>query len=145
VLSGTLHVYISDGKQQPLATIAAGECVGEMSVLDSQKPSARVIAAEPARVLELHQGLVWEFIDATEGMARNLLYILSNRLRINTSALLESLQQQVHFERSAHLDPLTELQSAEPGVAQDRPSAAPRHTHDTARQLLCPVFGVGGV
>ena len=111
VLSGTLHVYISDGKQQPLATIVAGECVGEMSVLDSRKPSARVVAAEPARVLELHQGLVWEFIDATEGMARNLLYILSNRLRINTSALLESLQQQVHFERSAHLDPLTELQN----------------------------------
>lgn len=109
VLSGTLHVHVSDGAQLPLATIAAGECVGEMSVLDSQKPSARVIAAEPVRVLELHQGLVWEFIDATAGMARNLLYILSDRLRYNTSALLESLQQQVDFERSAHLDPLTEL------------------------------------
>lgn len=109
VLSGRFEVHIGATDQAPLASISAGECVGEMSVLDSQKPSARVIAAVPSRVLELHQELIWQFIDATEGMARNLLYILSSRLRVNTEALFESLRRQLQFERYADLDGLTGL------------------------------------
>lgn len=109
VLSGRFEVHIGETEQSPLASISAGECIGEMSVLDSQKPSARVIAAVPSRVIELHQDLIWQFIDATEGMARNLLYILSSRLRVNTEALFESLRRQLQFERYADLDGLTGL------------------------------------
>ena len=109
ILSGRFEVHVGDHGKEPLAVLGKGECVGEMSVLDSQKPSAQVIAATPSRVLELHQSLVWQFVDATEGMARNLLYIISSRLRINTNALFESLRRQVQFERFADLDGLTGL------------------------------------
>jgi len=109
VLSGRFEVHIGENNQLPLASISAGECVGEMSVLDSQKPSARVIAVVPSRVVELHQSMIWQFVDATEGMARNLLYILSSRLRVNTEALFESLRRQLQFERYADLDGLTGL------------------------------------
>ena len=109
VLSGRFEVHIGEADQAPLASISAGECVGEMSVLDSQKPSARVIAVVPSRVIELHQNMIWQFVDATEGMARNLLYILSSRLRVNTEALFESLRRQLQFERYADLDGLTGL------------------------------------
>lgn len=109
VLSGCFEVHVGDQGQQLLATIAPGECIGEMSVLDNQKPTARVIAAEPSRVLSLHQQVVWQFVDATGGMARNLLYIISGRLRINTAALFESLSRQIESERHADLDGLTGL------------------------------------
>ena len=109
VLSGCFEVHVGDQGQQLLATIDPGECIGEMSVLDSQKPTARVIAAKPSRVLQLHQRVVWQFVDATGGMARNLLYIISRRLRVNTAALFESLSRQIEFERYADLDGLTGL------------------------------------
>ena len=109
VLSGRFEVHVGATNQAPLASISAGECVGEMSVLDSQKPSARVIAAVPSRVVELHQDMIWQFVDTTKGMARNLLYILSSRLRVNTEALFESLRRQLQFERYAEQDGLTGL------------------------------------
>jgi len=111
ILSGRLEVHVGDQGQQPLAVLEAGECVGEMSVLDSQKPSAQVIAAARSRVIELHQSLIWQFVDATEGMARNLLYIISSRLRVNTTALFESLRREIQFERYADLDGLTGLRN----------------------------------
>lgn len=109
VLSGNLEVHVGESGPNPLADIGIGECVGEMSVLDSLNPSARVVASEPTRILELHQTKVWRCIDATEGMARNLLYILSDRLRVNTTALTESRRREFTFERFANIDALTEL------------------------------------
>lgn len=111
VLDGALEVRVGDTDTSPLATIGSGECVGEMSVLDSLNPSASVVASGAARILELHQTKVWQCIDATEGMARNLLYILSDRLRANTLALTESRRREFVFERVASIDPLTELQN----------------------------------
>ena len=109
LLSGAMQVHINETHQEPLATLGTGDVVGEMSVLDSEKPSATVTATDFTRLLEVHESVIWRAIDATEGMARNLLYILSGRLRHNTVALLESLRRQTLFQRYADLDALTNL------------------------------------
>lgn len=109
VLSGRLQVHVGDLMQVPVAVVEAGDCVGEMSVIDSKKPSAFVIAMEPARVLRMHRDTIWRLIDASRGLAPNLLHVLSKRLRANNDALHESVRQQLMYERYAHLDPLTNL------------------------------------
>jgi diguanylate cyclase (GGDEF)-like protein len=109
VLAGRLQVHVGDPMQIPVAVVEAGECVGEMSVIDSKRPSAYVVAAEPTRLLRIHRDTIWRLIDASRGLAPNLLHMLSKRLRANNDALYESMRQQLMYERFAHLDPLTNL------------------------------------
>lgn len=54
ILSGKANVVMnSNGKEIVLATLGAGECVGEMSLLDSQPHSATVIAESQVDALVL--------------------------------------------------------------------------------------------
>jgi diguanylate cyclase len=109
LMEGRLQVHLDDPGQPPVAEILPGECVGEMSVIDHQRPSAYVVVRDPAMLLELPGKAVWRLIDASEGMARNLLYILAGRIRTSNRSLSRSLQRESLYERYAHLDPLTNL------------------------------------
>src|ERR1035437_1225852 len=51
ILEGSLNVYLLEKESQQYTVLSAGECVGEISIVDGKYPSALVVAAEPARVL----------------------------------------------------------------------------------------------
>lgn len=55
ILSGTANVVVtnSSGKELVLATLGAGDCIGEMSLLDNQPHSATVVTATQVDVLVL--------------------------------------------------------------------------------------------
>jgi diguanylate cyclase (GGDEF)-like protein len=110
VLSGSLGVaadsVTGDGGA---STVLAGESVGEQSVLDEAANLATISALEDSELLVIEPELVWQLIDQSNGVARNLLRLLSFRIRA-ANALLRRRQKLGEFYRQLSLnDPLTGL------------------------------------
>jgi diguanylate cyclase (GGDEF)-like protein len=109
ILSGALDVLLDPSDALPLATLNAGDCVGELSLLDGRPRSAAVVAQKPSIVLEVTQEPFWSLIRTSHQAALNLLGVLADRLRGNNGTLTESLRLQREFQRHAALDSLTGL------------------------------------
>lgn len=109
VLSGSLHVHVGSIETPPLATMEVGACVGEMSIIEDRDPSAYVIAAEDSHLLLIHQTILWEMVDASHDFAKNLLVVLSERVRSHNRVIADSFGEMKKFERHAKTDALTNL------------------------------------
>jgi diguanylate cyclase (GGDEF)-like protein len=109
LLEGELRVYLHGTEMPAHSIVNPGECVGEMSLIDGQPASARVIAVRPARLLSIPHQTVWRLVDAVEGIARNLLSILSGRMRRSNVTLLAAQARTEEYERSTSVDLLTGL------------------------------------
>jgi len=109
VLSGALRVHVGAPDTPVLATMEAGACVGEMSIIEDRDPSAYVIAAEDSHLLCIHRTLLWKMVDASHELAKNLLVVLSERVRSHNRAIAESYGEMRKFERHATTDALTKL------------------------------------
>ena len=104
VLGGCLTVHLHSLDNLPLAFLETGECVGEISILDQQNPSAIVIASEAATVLAIPYKMLWELLDESPQIARNLLYILAQRTRSDHAIILAR-------EQHAYIDMVTGLRN----------------------------------
>ena len=109
ILAGRAEVRFSHEKPCPSLYLESGECAGEMSIFEDTRPSATVVTDSHCHVLVMSAKVVWTLIDRSQVVARNLLHILSARVRRNNVALMQShVQQRIH-ERDAHCDALTGL------------------------------------
>lgn len=109
VLSGQLRVY-AGGRELPAnAVLEAGDCAGEMSLIDGERSSALVLAAAPSELLAIPHERMWEMIDLDPHIARNLLAILSGRVRDNNITLVTTQSRSLEFEQASSVDPLTGL------------------------------------
>ena len=109
VLSGSLNVHVGAPETPILATMEAGACVGEMSIIEDRDPSAYVIGAEDTHMLVIHQTVLWEMVDASHEFAKNLLVVLSERVRSHNRVIADSYGEIQKFERHATTDALTGL------------------------------------
>jgi diguanylate cyclase (GGDEF)-like protein len=109
VIRGRCAIQLAHYDEEPLAMVEPGECVGEMSIIDSRVPSATVIATESTRVLEIEQDILWRMVSHSHEVARNLLYIMSERIRYSNLVIADSLEQQRKFQHHATIDALTGL------------------------------------
>jgi diguanylate cyclase (GGDEF)-like protein len=109
VLFGSLRIELAAENRAFITYVNRGECVGELSVLDSKPTTARVIAAEDSHIMILERESLWRLINTSHIVARNLLYILSNRIRKDDEALSDSFILQQRYARSARIDTLTGL------------------------------------
>jgi len=109
VLSGSLNVHVGSIETPSLATMEVGACVGEMSIIEDRDPSAYVIAAEDSHLLLIHQTILWEMVDASHDFAKNLLVVLSERVRSHNRVIAESFGEMKKFEHHAKTDALTNL------------------------------------
>jgi diguanylate cyclase (GGDEF)-like protein len=92
-----------------LQRILPGESVGEQSVLDEAVNLDAITALYDSELLVIEPELVWRLIDETSGVARNLLRLLSFRIRA-ANALLRRRQKLGEFYRQMSLnDGLTGL------------------------------------
>ena len=106
VLSGALAEAGADGI---VSKILPGESVGEQSVLDEATNLADISALDVTELLLIEADLVWQLIDQSNGVARNLLRLLSFRIRA-ASALLRRRQKLGEFYRQLSMnDGLTGL------------------------------------
>ncbi len=109
LLNGRLVIQLSDHEDIPLVTVEAGECVGEMSIFDSRVPSAQVKASEVTDVLVIEQDILWRMVSVSHEIARNLLYIMSERMRYSNLVIADSLEMQRKYQQYASTDALTGL------------------------------------
>ncbi|BAO30823.1 GGDEF domain-containing protein [Sulfuritalea hydrogenivorans] len=107
ILDGELRVYLADRTMPEHAVFGAGDCVGEMSLLDGQKASALVLAAHDTRLLAMPHEVLWALVDCSHGVARNLLAIMAGRMRNDNLAMVNSQTQSLEFEQASSVDALT--------------------------------------
>ncbi len=109
VLSGSVNVHVGSTEAPVLATMEVGACVGEMSIIEDRDPSAFVVAVEPTHLLVIHQSVLWDMVNASHEFAKNLLVVLSERVRSHNRVIADSYGELRKFERHATTDALTGL------------------------------------
>ncbi len=111
ILFGRLSVQMKEFRVEPIAMFGEGECVGEMSVLGDGYVSAYVIAATDCRLVSIDQAALWALIDNSPEASRNMLSILSHRIRVGDQRVAESLEREQGYGGSDMVDELTGLYS----------------------------------
>lgn len=135
ILAGELRVYLG-GRDLPEHTVlGVGDCAGEMSLLDGQNPSAQVIAALDTTVLAIRHETVWDMIEKSHGLARNLLAILAGRVRHDNLTLVTTQSHSLEFEDAASVDVLTGLHNRR-WMNEAFPRVLRRCEHDAAPACL---------
>jgi len=99
VLDGALRVSVDQGGVTPQFVLGPGDCLGELSIIDGGEVSALVTAQGPCRLLLLPAIVLWNTLVTVPGVARNLLAILSRRLRSTNELMRRELQQIVRLEQ----------------------------------------------
>ena len=110
VLSGSLSVHLP-GTAQPLVPIRAGECVGELSLLDGHRVSADVRADSRTLVVAVERELLWWLMEQAPIVARNMLCMLAGRVRNDNRLLQDAERKQSQYEKAATVDALTGLRN----------------------------------
>lgn len=109
VLSGELTVHVGSADSPVLTTMEVGACAGEMSIIEDRDPSAFVIAAEPTHLLVIHKDVLWNLVDVSHEFSKNLLMVLSERVRTHNHFIAASIGDWRKLERHAVTDALTGL------------------------------------
>lgn len=107
LLSGQLGVHLESPTSQMLRTIEAGDCIGELSIIEDTNPSAYVLARKLSHLLKLENEVLWEMVYADGRIMKNLLSIISRRLIANTQFILLEKSQSKKLEQFAMVDALT--------------------------------------
>ena len=100
LLEGELKVYLGSLDNQPVSALQPGDCAGEISFIDNDRPSAYVVATQPALVLRLHRESLVRLFSQSPEMMQNLLELLCERVRQGNRLILDS-------EQNANVDTLT--------------------------------------
>ena len=98
VLDGTVRVHLDHSESQNWIHIGTGACIGEMSIIDGKPVSAFAVAEAGSRILEIEQNRFWNNIVSHPLAMRNLLAVLSERMRRNDRAVLKGMQDQLRLE-----------------------------------------------
>lgn len=92
LISGQLSVHLTPSSvHEPVATLNAGDCVGEMSVLVDRKVSAYVTAAAESQLLVIGYSAFWKLIKESNDAAQNVLHILVHRVRAGNALMTDAL------------------------------------------------------
>ncbi len=112
VLRGALAVAadtrtgMADGT---VSKVLPGESVGEQSVLDEQTNFAAISALEETDLLVIEPDIVWQLIDQSNVLARNLLRLLSFRIRAASAQLRRREKVGEFYRQLSMIDGLTGL------------------------------------
>ncbi len=81
---GTVRICspLPDGSQVFLALLAAGDTVGEMSLIDKKGRSADVVTLEPTKLISINRAAFDHLMTNGSTFPRNLMRILARRLRL---------------------------------------------------------------
>lgn len=115
VLRGSLGVAQAASETRPMdgtvSKILPGECVGELSVLDEESNSSTVTALEESELLVIEADRLWRLIDESNGVARNMLRLLSFRIRAANAQIRRRHKVGEFYRQLSMVDGLTGLQN----------------------------------
>lgn len=89
-----------DGEEIPLTKVTPGECVGELAYFSEARRSASVRAVTDAQLLRIHYADLSRAIEISSTLARNLLDVVTSRLRRTNVRFVEMAQKARVNERS---------------------------------------------
>jgi len=98
-----VHTSLPDGTEVILAVLGPGEVVGEMSVSDSLGRSASVTTLEDCTFLRMDRRTFLSSMEEVPAIARNLVGILSRRLRLADTHIRSLSALDVHGRVAAQL------------------------------------------
>ncbi|PWC44260.1 cyclic nucleotide-binding domain-containing protein [Azospirillum sp. TSO22-1] len=83
LLDGTARVSRAEqgGTDVAIATLAPGDCFGEMALLDGEQRSATIVAATACRYFTMQHDAFWALIAPSPALLRKLLAELSAKMR----------------------------------------------------------------
>lgn len=111
VLKGILRVDVVGREGREHSHVGRGECVGELSVIEGGATTATVIAVEDCELLALPGETVLELVDHSHAVARNLVRLLSRRLKGSNRLLRDEAESSELLRRQVNFDALTGLHS----------------------------------
>jgi diguanylate cyclase (GGDEF)-like protein len=112
VLKGTLALATNTARRQlenSTTQYFHGECVGEISVLDEESHSATIAAVIDSELLLIDAETMWRLIEESNGVARNLLQLLSFRIRAANAQLRNRQKVGEFYRQLSMVDGLTGL------------------------------------
>lgn len=142
VLEGRFQVHLDAANSRLGFPIDAGECIGEMSIIDGKPVSAYVVAEQPSVVLPVHKDLFWEHLAQTPLVTRNLMQLLAERMRRRNDVMLTAMEHQLRLEHLAR-----ELATARQIQASMLPKQFPlfpQHPQLDVHAIMEPAREVGG-
>ncbi len=104
VLAGRLCVQFKS-PLDPITVLEPGEVLGELSVVDGQISSAHVVADLDSRLLVLDEKTCWTLVEASQAIARNLVFVLTRRLRHGDTVIEASLLAKVSDQELEEFQP----------------------------------------
>ena len=108
LLSGRLRIHLKLSAD-PIAVLPPGEIVGELSLIDGQPASAYVVADDRCRLLVVNEKTLWSLVESTHVVARNLLLVLSRRMRHGNTLIMSAQQIERDYAHYAVFDAPTGL------------------------------------
>lgn len=107
ILSGQAEVHLA-GKNT-ISYLKPNQCIGEMSIIEGAVPSAKVVTTKKTTLLTLPGEILWKIIDRSHAVSKNLIYMLSSRIRNDNTVIEESRELQILHEQKSKNDVLTNL------------------------------------
>ena len=92
-----------------MVNILPGECVGEMAMFDEQVAAPSITAMQDSDLLVIDATRLWKIVDEINGVARNLLHLLSFRIQAANARLRQRRKLGRFFQQMSMTDALTGL------------------------------------
>jgi sigma-B regulation protein RsbU (phosphoserine phosphatase) len=99
VVSGRLRVHLDAPDSQASFTIEAGDCFGEMSVIDGEPASAYVVADAGCRILFVAADVLFDRLLSIPAVNRNFMTLLAERVRRTSERIVEQQKSAMGFEQ----------------------------------------------
>ncbi len=90
-------------------SVLPGECFGELSVFDDQSSAPSVIALQDSELLVIEASRLWKMVDEINGVAKNLLHLLSFRIQAANARLRQRRKVGRFYQQMSMMDALTGL------------------------------------
>lgn len=109
LLDGLMEVKVEAQGGTYTSIIQPGHCVGELSIFDNVKPSAKVYAKENCKILVIDAETALAMLHTSHDLCLNFLQILSRRIRNSDNVVCEEEYHIRCIEENAKVDSLTGL------------------------------------
>ncbi len=121
---------------EPMNQFLPGECVGELSVLDQDLQPSTIIALCDSELLLIEADLLWQLVNQSNGVARNLLQLLSFRIRAANAQIRNRQKVGEFYRQMSMVDGLTGLHNRA-WLNSNLPAlVAQAHTNDTPLSII---------
>ncbi|MFW5792529.1 MAG: cyclic nucleotide-binding domain-containing protein, partial [Desulfohalobiaceae bacterium] len=142
LLSGRLEVHLDAEDSVDSMMVEAGECVGEMSIIEQCPTTAWVIGQQPSTLLVMSEKVFWERFVVIPGVLQHLFQVLVQRMRAINDQVVTSMKTRMHYQiLQRELEYAGRIQAS---LLPQNDPFLPNHPQVEVSALMQPATQVGG-